>query len=369
MRLRTIPYSQYEMGLPQQGNYVLGQEIGDNIVVYQAFNHQIADYAIAHQKFGGNRYSFSRMTWIKPNFLWMMYRSGWAEKQNQERILAIHMKKDSFEKLLSDGVYSNFIDTIYGTQEQWKKALAESDVRIQWDPDHDYKGDKLNRRAVQIGIRNQALLEFNAHGIVLIEDITDFVKEQRANLNDTNELQVIYEQIIPLREDIKEKYAIPSHFIPQEIQKIIDTFEKQHSIPDEDFNQLLIGESLRNSFVQYIRNYTHKTFSRYLLEKAIDKRLNEEDILCEDLLLFSFFCSKNGEIEDFDLILNAKKADFDTWCGFDGEMVFYTLGFEATKAQLQAHVKHYSQTTVDYFCDFTEEYLYTDINSRAFWYF
>jgi len=25
----------------------------------------------------------NRMTWIKPNFLWMMYRSGWASKKNQ----------------------------------------------------------------------------------------------------------------------------------------------------------------------------------------------------------------------------------------------------------------------------------------------
>ncbi|MFM7854759.1 MAG: DUF4291 family protein [Flammeovirgaceae bacterium] len=27
--------------------------------------------------------SLNRMTWMKPNFLWMMYRSGWATKHNQ----------------------------------------------------------------------------------------------------------------------------------------------------------------------------------------------------------------------------------------------------------------------------------------------
>ena len=51
------------------------------IRVYQAYNNKIADEAIK-----------TRMTWIKPSFLWMMYRCGWAEKENQERVLAIDIK-------------------------------------------------------------------------------------------------------------------------------------------------------------------------------------------------------------------------------------------------------------------------------------
>ncbi len=69
-KLETILYKDYESNLPQQGNYILGQEDGDCIVVYQAFNHQIADYAVENQKFGGSAYSFRRMTWIKPNGIW-----------------------------------------------------------------------------------------------------------------------------------------------------------------------------------------------------------------------------------------------------------------------------------------------------------
>src|SRR4051794_26654590 len=108
MDLITILYHHYEKELPQKGNYLLGQERNGNIIVYQAFNNAISDYAIKHQKFGGDVYSFSRMTWIKPNFLWMMYRSGWASKKDQERILAIEITKDGFMKLLSKGVHSSF---------------------------------------------------------------------------------------------------------------------------------------------------------------------------------------------------------------------------------------------------------------------
>jgi Domain of unknown function (DUF4291) len=89
MTLKTTPYNTYETTLPQTGKHILGQLRGDNIIVYQAYNPYIAHYAVKYQKFGGGDYSFSRMSWIKPNFLWMMYRAGWAEKPNQEHILAI----------------------------------------------------------------------------------------------------------------------------------------------------------------------------------------------------------------------------------------------------------------------------------------
>ena len=185
MNLQTIPYNSYEERLPQEGTIILGQPKADNIIVYQAFNDSIANYAVANQKFGGANYSFSRMTWIKPNFLWMMYRSGWATKEGQNRILAIEITKSGFEELLTEGVLTTY-KPIYGTAEEWKQALSQSNVRIQWDPDHDYKGQKLKRRAVQIGIKGKALEKFNTEFIKSIEDITPFVTEQK-NLIDQGE--------------------------------------------------------------------------------------------------------------------------------------------------------------------------------------
>ena len=46
-------------------------------------------------------FSYSRMSWIKTNFLWMMYRCGWATKRNQERVLAIRITRQGFEEILS----------------------------------------------------------------------------------------------------------------------------------------------------------------------------------------------------------------------------------------------------------------------------
>ena len=215
MKIQTIPYHRYERGLPQNENWILGQESEDTILVYQAFNKQIADYAIENQKFGGTAYSFSRMSWIKPNFLWMMYRAGWASKANQERVLAIKISKSGFLELLEKGVYSSYQENKYVSREGWNKELKKSKVRIQWDPDHNPKGKKLERRAIQIGIKGDLLQKFNNEWIKEITDITDFVKEQKTNLDYNFEsLSVIAESIIQIPPLLKEKYSIPKTFIP-----------------------------------------------------------------------------------------------------------------------------------------------------------
>jgi hypothetical protein len=200
MNLETIPYPEYETGLPQSGQPILGQLRGENIVVYQAFNPQISAYAVEHQQFGGPAYSFSRMSWIKPNFLWMMYRAGWAAKENQERILAIEIGLDKFQQLLGQAVHSSFQPDIYASQADWKQALETSDVRLQWDPDHDPFGRKLTRRAIQLGLRGATLQAFATDWVVSIEDITPFVQAQGALVAkaDLNNLLVAKEQVISL---------------------------------------------------------------------------------------------------------------------------------------------------------------------------
>ena len=78
----------------------------DNTVrVYQAYRNEIADEALKLGTFGSH-FKKTRMTWIKPSFLWMMYRAGWAEKEGQERILAIDITKDGFLTILKNSVLS-----------------------------------------------------------------------------------------------------------------------------------------------------------------------------------------------------------------------------------------------------------------------
>jgi Domain of unknown function (DUF4291) len=90
---------------PLSGRHILAQFDSDSIYVYQAYRPSIARFAVEHQRFGGE-FSFSRMSWIKPNFLWMMYRSGWATKEGQEHILAVRLRRTFFDGVLRRAVGS-----------------------------------------------------------------------------------------------------------------------------------------------------------------------------------------------------------------------------------------------------------------------
>lgn len=174
-QLETEYYLEQTKQWPKNGQHILAQFDEASVVVYQAFKKSIAAFAVENQRFGGPEYNPDRMSWIKTNFMWMMYRCGWAQKPNQERVLAIRITRQGFEDILSKA---------YTAYRQKSEGLQTSDieVRLQWDPDHDPRGEKLERRAIQLGLKGKTLHAFASDYIVSINDITDFVKEQHKNL-------------------------------------------------------------------------------------------------------------------------------------------------------------------------------------------
>jgi Domain of unknown function (DUF4291) len=167
---------------PSLGQHILAHYDDASIIVYQAYRPEIADYAIAHQAFGG-AFSFGRMSWIKPNFLWMMYRSGWGTKEGQERTLALRLRRPFFDGVLGEAVASSYDPSSDGSPEAWRTAIETSEVRLQWDPDHDPFGRPLPRRAIQLGLRGAALKAL-AQPPELIEviDMSRFVAGAREQL-------------------------------------------------------------------------------------------------------------------------------------------------------------------------------------------
>ena len=97
------------------------------------------------------------MSWIKTNFLWMMYRCGWCSKKEQERVLAVRITRDGFNSILSEA--------LTGRDEKERGMTEKSHVRLQWDPDHDPNGLSEARRAIQLGLRNEVSLDNIVHEI------------------------------------------------------------------------------------------------------------------------------------------------------------------------------------------------------------
>jgi hypothetical protein len=181
MPLTLERYLEQRERWPAAGRHILAQSDDHTVVVYQAYRPSIADFAVAHQRFGGE-WSFGRMSWIKPNFLWMMYRCGWAQKPGQERVLAIRVARAGFDELLAGAVHSSYVAAIYDDPAAWKQRVASSQVRLQWDPDHDPFGAKLERRAIQLGLRGEILRKFATTWCLGIEDSTPLVHEQHGHV-------------------------------------------------------------------------------------------------------------------------------------------------------------------------------------------
>lgn len=181
MALITESYLTQSARWPKTGRHILAQYEEQSVVVYQAYNPAIGHFAAEHGYFGGP-FSIERMSWIKPNFLWMMYRSGWGSKPDQEVVLAVKIKRSAFDSILSMAVHSSFVPEIYGTESAWKTAVHDSAVRLQWDPDHHPSGAKLERRAIQLGLRGSAVAHYAREWIVSIEDISSFVHEQHQHV-------------------------------------------------------------------------------------------------------------------------------------------------------------------------------------------
>jgi hypothetical protein len=165
------------------------------VVVYQAYRPEIGHFAAEHGHFGGG-FSLGRMSWIKPNFLWMMFRSGWGTKPGQEITLAVRIKRTAFDAILQEAVHSAFVPEVYGSEADWKRALGQSRVRLQWDPDHNPAGGKVERRAIQLGLRGDVLTHYARDWLVSIEDVSAFVAEQRAHARPA------YERLVVPREEV-----------------------------------------------------------------------------------------------------------------------------------------------------------------------
>jgi len=150
--------------------FFVGEWDEEGVYVYQAFKDEIADWALEHQYLGGPHFNTTRMTWIKPSFAWVLYRSGYGKKGNQNRVLKIKLPHDAIAHILSLC--------------QCKESGGGSKGRVQWDPARDImtsddKGKtprkRLRERAIQIGMKG-SISQFYVQNIIQIEDVTELAQ-------------------------------------------------------------------------------------------------------------------------------------------------------------------------------------------------
>ncbi|GIF09115.1 DUF4291 domain-containing protein [Actinoplanes siamensis] len=152
------------------------------ITVYQAYSPAIAEPAVRAGRFV-EPFKRDRMTWIKPSFLWMMYRCGWATKQGQERVLAVSITRAGFEWALERAALSHYVRGVHVDQAAWQRELRAAPTRVQWDPERDLRLRELPYRSLQVGIGGAAVPRYADEWITRIEDVTEMVREIRGRLD------------------------------------------------------------------------------------------------------------------------------------------------------------------------------------------
>ncbi|GGU42055.1 DUF4291 domain-containing protein [Streptomyces lavendofoliae] len=151
----------------------------DTVTVYQAYPPGIGGPAARTGRFPA-AWKRDRMTWIKPSFLWMMYRCGWATKPDQETVLAVEITREGFAWALRHACLSHYVAGFHPDQDAWKRQLRQSPARVQWDPERDLRLAPLPHRSLQLGLAGEASARYADEWTVSIRDVTPLAREAHA---------------------------------------------------------------------------------------------------------------------------------------------------------------------------------------------
>jgi hypothetical protein len=175
------------------------------ITVYQAFPEAIASAALQENRFV-EPFSWNRMSWIKPSFLWLMERSNWGKKSGQERVLGIKITRSGWEKALRLAVLTYPEPKLWPDASLWRQSFERARVHCQWDPERSLRGAAQSYYSIQIGLSREILHCYTDEWVVSIADETHRVRKIDALLRrgETNKARLLLptERIYPWPEGI-----------------------------------------------------------------------------------------------------------------------------------------------------------------------
>ncbi|MFJ6751287.1 DUF4291 domain-containing protein [Streptomyces sp. NPDC091266] len=149
------------------------------VTVYQAYAPAPGVPAARDGRFPA-AWKRERMTWIKPSFLWMMYRCGWGAKADQETVLAIEIERAGFDRALESACLSHYDSAVHADRGAWKQQLRNAPVRVQWDPERDLRLTALPYRSLQLGLSGEASRQYADEWTVGITEVTPLAHEIHA---------------------------------------------------------------------------------------------------------------------------------------------------------------------------------------------
>lgn len=175
------------------------------ITVYQAYPASIATAAVASRSLTASpHFKLGRMTWIKPSWCWMLYRSFYSFKEpRQAHILAIQMTREGFDTLLRNASLTS----------ETSSADASRAARVQWDPERDARLGKVDGvRTIQIGIPKELVQMWATEWIVVISDVTERARLLKETLDaepDVTDATLVKRGLLP----VEQEYHLPEDIV------------------------------------------------------------------------------------------------------------------------------------------------------------
>ncbi|MFM9596386.1 DUF4291 family protein [Streptomyces scabiei] len=116
------------------------------------------------------------LMWIRPSFLWMMYRCGWARRKART-VPAVEISREGFEWALRRARLSHYVPAPHGDQAEGKRRLRRAPARVQWDPERSLRLGPLPHRSLQLGLVGEAAARYADEWLVGIADVTPLARE------------------------------------------------------------------------------------------------------------------------------------------------------------------------------------------------
>lgn len=130
-------------------------------------------------------------------------------------------------------------------------------------------------------------------------------------------------------------------------ETLLDNFNTRHTFSQDETLAIHSEGILRTDLVNYFRRHRNRPFALTLLNRFIELRKEKNGTTIEDLMLASFLLGMHGQVEDSLKVWEAKRIDFDTYCGVDIQLVPFA-GVDQTIAYLQTQSGSDAKDALEY---------------------
>jgi hypothetical protein len=151
-------------------------------------------------------------------------------------------------------------------------------------------------------------------------------------------------------------------------KSLVQNFEENGAFTDKDLAEIQSNRLLRHELVEYFQHHRNRRFAFTLLEKLIELRKNQ-DVGIEDLMFASYLLGFHKNVADSLKIWEAKRIDYDSFCGFDIQLIVFA-GIDETIEFLKEQNSEEGQMALKYILECKSDKVFDDLDeyySEIWW--